>query len=362
MNAPRFLAVLSAALLSITGVATSGAAQAMPAAEKGYTDDTGPYQVVSGWAKAVRPGYRNVGGYAVFAESPNRIYASYVGELPVNAPAANGGPAPTREMHMIVVYDGSGRVIEEWSQWDTLLVAPHYITQSPYDPEKALWVADRNGSQVLKFSNDGKRLLLRVGEKGVERADRTHLGRPASLAFMPDGSFYVADGYVNRRVVKFDKDGKYQLEFGTAGTGPGQFHPEGQVHSIAIDSNHRIYVGDRGNRRIQIFDENGKYLDEWPNIQGPSDIKVMQDGTLWVVSGVGNRLARYELATGRLLDYWGMYGSFPGAMDNPHFISVDSEGNLYLAISSSIKAGIEKYVPRPNADRSRLIGQFLVVR
>ena len=357
MNRPRWTPAGLLAGMIVTAVSGQGSAQ-----EKGYTDDTGPYEVVSGWAKAVKPGYRQVGGYAVFAESPNRIYASYVGEVTTNAPAAAGGPPPTREMHMIVVYDGTGKVIDEWSQWDTLLVAPHYITQSPYDPERALWVADRNGSQVLKFSNDGKRLLLRVGEKGIERADRTHLGRPASLAFMPDGSFYVADGYVNRRVVKFDKDGRYLLEFGSAGTGAGQFHPEGQVHSIAIDANRRIYVGDRGNRRIQIFDEYGRYLDEWPNIQGPSDIKVMQDGTLWVTSGVGNRLARYELATGKLLDYWGMYGSFPGAFDNPHFISVDSDGSLYVAISSGVKAGIEKYVPRPGADSSRLIGQFLVVR
>src|SRR5262249_55912217 len=157
------------------------------------------------------------------------------------------------------------------------------------------------------------------------------------IAFLPDGSFYIADGYQNRRVVKFDKNGKFLFAWGTEGKGPGQF--DGQVHDVAIDKQRRIYVGDRGNNRVQIFDENGKYIEEWDNIKGPSYIHITDDNALWVVSGQGNRLAKYDLK-GKLLTYWGMYGMFPGGFDDPHNISVDSAGNLYVSIYSTQKVGI----------------------
>jgi sugar lactone lactonase YvrE len=121
------------------------------------------------------------------------------------------------------------------------------------------------------------------------------------------------------------------------------------VHGIAIDGQRRIYVCDRGNHRIQIFDENGKYLNEWDNITGPSDIKIAGN-TAWVVSGRGNRLLQYDIASGRLLTYWGTYGTGTGQFDDPHYISVDSEGNLYVANFSNLKVGVDKYVPRQGAD------------
>ena len=80
------------------------------------------------------------------------------------------------------------------------------------------------------------------------------------------------------------------------------------------------------------------------------------------ISGVGTRLIKFNTKTGKRLDYWGMYGTFAGAFDDPHFISVDSEGSLYVAIFSNNKIGIEKYVPRPGADKARLIGPNLIVK
>jgi DNA-binding beta-propeller fold protein YncE len=173
---------------------------------------------------------------------------------------------------------------------------------------------------------------------------------------MPDGSFFVADGYHNARVVKFDKNGKYLKEWGTKGNGPGQFN---LLHDVAVDAQHRIYVADRGNNRIQIFSEDGRLLDQWTNILGPSHFWITRDGYLWLVSGAGNRLAKYDL-TGKLITYWGTYGRFAGAFDDPHTIDVDSAGNLYVV--EVFNNRVEKFIPREPADKSRLIGTKFVLK
>ena len=85
------------------------------------------------------------------------------------------------------------------------------------------------------------------------------------LAFLPDGSFLLGDGYWNSRIVKYDADGEYLMEWGELGSGPGQFD---LVHGVAVDRDRRVYVGDRTNNRIQIFTENGEFIEEWPNVYG----------------------------------------------------------------------------------------------
>ena len=92
---------------------------------------------------------------------------------------------------------------------------------------------------------------------------------------------------MNTRVVKFDKDGKFLKAWGTKGSGPGQFN---LVHSIDIDKNRRLYVADRDNSRIQIFDRNGNFLDQWPNILQPYHIMISADQYAWVVDGTTNRI------------------------------------------------------------------------
>src|SRR5262249_5898701 len=156
--------------------------------------------------------------------------------------------------------------------------------------------------------------------------DEKHFNWPADIVFMPDGSFYVADGYRNTRVVKFDRNGRFLLTWGTKGKGPGQFN---LVHCVAVDAKQRISVADRANGRIQMFDQEGTYLDEWP-ARWPSHLTITQDQSVWITDGRTNRFAKYDL-TGQLLTYWGTQGTFAGALDNPHQTSVDSDGNLYIA-------------------------------
>jgi peptidylamidoglycolate lyase len=384
MRHPILAVALSLVTLTALPLAAQSASQGASVA--GGSDDFGPYAPVANWLKPIREGFLEK-GVSVWAETPDHIFVTTSVEFPAPTQGGGGGnaaanaPAP-RNRALISVVDRNGNIKEVWDQWESLMVMPHYVTISPYDPTKAVWVLSRETDQVFKFTHDGKQLLMTLGQDrrtmpecvpatmprcgnagGVRREirqDAGHFGQPTAIAFLPDGSFYISDGYSNRRVAKFDKDGKFLFEFGGVGTGPGQFAANGQVHGLAIDAQRRIYVCDRGNNRVQVFDENGRYLTEWANITGPSDIKITADGMAWVVSGRGNRLLQYDTRTGRLVTYWGTYGTGPGQFDDPHYISVDSEGNLYVAIFSNEKVGVEKYVPRPNADRSRMIGQFVV--
>lgn len=355
--------------LSLAALAFSMSALAQ---DKGGLDETGPYQAVAGWFK---PGIERWDQpvIAVAVDNPNRIFIGNADQVytQANAPmlAADGtvlaeksttSTKPAAEkthVNQIMVLDGSGKVIENWKQWDTRIDMPHSIHISPYDPERHVWVVNRMGHELLKFTNDGKKLVQVLGERGVQGSDRTHFAQPAGMAFLPDGSFLVADGYVNTRVVRFDKNGKYVSEWGTKGAGPGQFN---LVHALTIDPQGRIYAADRNNNRVQVFDKDGKFIEEWPNIRSVTKLIVTTDNAVYLAAAAGyNRFAKFDL-NGKLLTYWGMTGSAPGLFDNPHQFAVDAQGSLYIADAWNNR--LQKFVPKPNADTSRLMTPEFVFR
>ena len=112
-------------------------------------------------------------------------------------------------------------------------------------------------------------------------------------------------------------------------------------------------MSDRGNGRIQIFDENGKYLDQFGGLRQPQHVIVTADGFLGIIGGNNNKVVKYDLS-GKMITSWGTQGTFPGGIWNPHQFSVDSDGNLYIAEATGGRT--QKFKPRAGVDRSRLIG------
>jgi peptidylamidoglycolate lyase len=362
--------VVAAALLTVGG-------HAQGPQQKGGGDEFGPYELVAGWPEnPCGPGYQFGSTAGIFAETPDRVFVFQRGCLPEVADRSFGQPqslVPSRNAsgfdlsrkepdrrprwdHNLYIVNREGKMVESWEQHNKLFVRPHKVLISPYDPEKHVWLVDDGAHAVYKFTNDGKKLVMQLGEFGVPGNDEKHFARPTDIAWLPDGTFFVSDGYTNTRVVKFDKDGKFLLTWGQKGNQPNETRPGymNTVHSIAIDNQRRVYVADRANSRIQIFDENGKFLDVWPNVRRPYYIMMSADQHLWVADGITQKFTKFDL-NGKLLYSWGTFGAFPGGFWGVHQFSVDSEGNLYTA---DVHIGRpQKFRPKPGADPSTLIGQ-----
>ena len=338
---------------------------------KGGDDRTGDYEAVENWWKPA-PDHEGpwtwgqVSGVAV--DTPDRIIVGVWGDRNAEGQEREGGT------NYLVVADRNGNIVERWTQWDSILNKPHQVYISPYDPERHVWVVERGGGrgvnmQILKFTNDGSELVMRLVDldhpttRAEARANPNPgpftYGDPAVLAFLPDGSFYLGDGYWNSRIIKYNADGEYMLEWGELGSGPGQFD---LVHGVAVDRDRRVYVGDRTNNRIQIFTENGDFIEEWPDISDPVGVFIDENDGVWVISARLNRILKYSSA-GELQYYLGAYGGtrggFAGGLSRPPQLDVAEEGNLYIA--SWDGGWMDKFVPRPDADPSKLIGRSLVL-
>ena len=164
-----------------------------------------------------------------------------------------------------------------------MFVFPHGAT---VDREGNLWVTDARGEngkghQVFKFNPQGK-VLMTLGKAGVSGSGPDLFDQPTDVLVGPDGDVFVTDSHRNgrnNRVVKFTKDGKFVKEWGKKGSGPGEIS---EPHTIAMDSRGRIFVGDRENYRIQIFDQVGRFLTEWRQFGRPSGITITSDDTIYV--------------------------------------------------------------------------------
>ncbi|MGH8247045.1 MAG: peptidyl-alpha-hydroxyglycine alpha-amidating lyase family protein, partial [Gammaproteobacteria bacterium] len=165
-----------------------------------------------------------------------------------------------RGEHSIMEFDRAGNLVRSWG--DGVYIRPHAVR---VDPAGNLWAVDDGGHIVVKMDAMG-RVRMVLGRKGSKGETKELFDRPTDIAFAPNGDFYVTDGYGNSRVVKFSKDGRYLTAWGKKGTTVGEFNTP---HSIAVDKQGRVYVGDRENYRMQIFDDNGKFLKEWKHVGSP---------------------------------------------------------------------------------------------
>lgn len=182
----------------------------------------------------------------------------------------------------ILEFDQSGKLLRQFGAGT--LVRPHGMF---IDKDDNVWVTDEQakegqGHQAIKFSKDGKE-LMRLGAAGVAGEGPNLFSHPSDVAVAPNGDIFIADGHgsedSNARVVKFSKEGKFLKAWGKKGTGPSEFNAP---HSLAFDSQGRLFVADRGNNRIQIFDQNGKLLDQWKQFGRPTGVYIDAHDTLYV--------------------------------------------------------------------------------
>lgn len=225
----------------------------------------------------------------------------------------------------------TGSLLNSWG--DSLFIMPHGLT---VDHHNNIWVTDVGLHQVFKFSHEGQ-LLLTLGEAEVPGKDSLHFNLPTDVAIAQDGTFYVSDGYGNSRVVKFSPTGQYLLEWGTKGSGKGAFNIP---HAITLDSEGKVYVADRENKRVQVFDSRGRFLDQWTDpsfgricsitySKEKNQFVAVDDATSWFnLKHNGSDVIILD-STGKILTRFGRSGSYTGPVCWYHDVAIDSSGNIY---------------------------------
>jgi sugar lactone lactonase YvrE len=238
------------------------------------------------------------------------------------------GPQP------VLVFEPDGRFLRSWG--DEHVKNAHGLR---LDRQGDVWLTDIGNHQVLKFTPEGK-LLMALGKKGQPGNTPETFDKPTDIAFAADGSFYVSDGYGNSRVVKFTRDGKYLKEWGTKGQKPGEFN---LPHAIVTDSAGRVYVGDRENNRVQVFDADGRPLAVWQESGAPFGLSLTAEKRMLVADGRDHWVKVLDLE-GRPLGRFGEKGAGPGQLQLPHAICTDSRGNIY--VTEIIGQRVQKFAPK----------------
>src|SRR5215470_3178477 len=212
-----------------------------------------------------------------------------------------GGPGAVRpggalgcdgsNLDAVLKFDASGKLVKSFGAG--LFVFPHGIHA---DRDGNVWVVDglgrgSKGHQIIKFSADGKE-LMRLGKPGVTGAGPDEFNAPSAIITNAAGELFVGDGHggnTNARIMKFSKDGKLIKTWGKKGSGPGEIDTP---HALAMDSQGRLFVGDRNNNRIQIFDQDGKFIDQWPQFSRPSGVFIDKNDVLYVADSESESVSR----------------------------------------------------------------------
>jgi peptidylamidoglycolate lyase len=325
----------------VTSLACSPQRVAPSGGETAAASRSGRYQVVHGWPHLPSGELLGqVSGVGVDSRGTVFVFRRAQRNWPLNdSMITDSIEAPT-----VLLFEGAGgRQAGAWGAGRFAM--PHGLT---VDGEDNVWVTDVGLHQVFKFTRDGA-LLLALGERGVPGDDSAHFNRPTDVAVAPDGSFYVSDGYRNSRIIRYSKEGRYLFSWGRRGSGPGEFNVP---HGIARDAMGRVYVADRGNARMQVFDSAGRFLAEWkgPELGRPWAVRVGAAGDLYVADGGDMPAAPPDRARilrltreGRLVESFGGFGNYDGQFVWPHALAVAKDGAVYVGdVSTGMR--VQKFV------------------
>ncbi len=274
-----------------------------------YAIDTQWAKLPSGWS------FREVADVAV--DGDDNVYVFNRGE------------------HPMIVFDRKGNFKKAWGE--KTFSRAHGLT---FGPDGCMWCADDGDHTVRKCTLDGEVLLtLGTPNRPAKYQSGKPFNRPTKVAFDAKGDLYISDGYGNAKVHRFTAGGKYISSWGAYGNDPGEFN---LVHSVCTDAAGKVYIADRENHRIQVFDSKGKYITQWNNMHRPCGLHI--DGKLCYVGelpshlpvnedypNLGCRVSIYDL-NGKLKARLGapLRGEGPDQFIAPHGIAVDSKGDIYL--------------------------------
>jgi DNA-binding beta-propeller fold protein YncE len=250
-----------------------------------------------------------------------------------------------RRKPMLIEFDHDGKYLREIG--DGLFDHPHGLR---IDADDNIWTTDDGSHLVLKLDKNG-RVLLVLGRRGEAAEADWLFNLPTDVAFDKAGNIFVSDGYGNSRVVKFDRAGRFLKSWGRYGNKPGEFN---LPHSIVIDRDEHVYVADRENLRIQIFDTEGKLLKQWTDIGYPYGLFIAPDGHVWMADGGYDRVIELD-SDGKIIGALGEPGHAPGQFAWAHFLALDRDGRLFVAdvlnwraqvfAPTSDKPGMSSYIP-----------------
>jgi streptogramin lyase len=262
-------------------------------------------------------------------------------------------------------------MVQWWQDLDKMFEGkcgrgPHKIKMNPYDPDKHVWIIDDQLHVIYRFTYDGK-LVHTLGELGKRGRGPNTFDRPTDIAWLPDGTYFITDGYGGTRVAKFGPDDKFIMDWGQPPVDPKNPGPNewNTVHSIAISNDRKLFIVDRGHARMQVFDENGKFLDmwplrspDWPASQNTLMVNHFIDdkGFIWVGDAPTARILKFD-QKGNFLYSWGAPGPQAGRLGCSHGMTTDQLGNLYLA--DCFNGRLQKFEPIANANPDRIAGQLL---
>lgn len=305
--------------------AVVAAALATLAMAGGAVGQENPFRIQEGWAKL--PAGRSWGSTSSVFPAPDGRNV-WVGER-----CGENICTGHDDLDPVLLFDPSGNVIRSFGKG--MVVWPHGIF---VDAQGNVWIADARGegakgNQILKFSPDGQ-FLMKFGHDLFDQ--------PSDVLVAPDGSIFVADGHGaggNNRIVKLAADGTYLMEWGSTGSENGEFR---DPHALAMDSQGRLFVGDRANSRIQIFDQEGTHLATWTQFGRPSGVFIDADDIMYVADSESNtaRNAGWKrgIRIGSVRDGW-VTAFIPDPEPDPDHsatsgaegVAADAQGNVYGA-------------------------------
>jgi streptogramin lyase len=291
-----------------------------------------PYKLDEGWMKL--PEGRKIG--ATFGLSIDRDGKS----LWAFDRCASADFCAGTNLAPIFKFDASGKVLANFGAG--MFASPHGLYA---DHDGNVWATDfrdkdGKGHTVTKFSPDGK-VLMTLGKAGVKGDGQDTFNAPSNTLVAPNGDIFVADGHggdTNARIVKFTKEGKFIKAWGKKGTGPGEFDTP---HMLAMDSAGRLFVADRVNNRIQIFDQDGRFLTEWKQFGRPSGVYINKNDIIYVSDsqstdkvnpGFGQGIRVGTVKDGKVVAYIPETKEL-GALEG---VAADDTGNIYAGYTNTM--------------------------